>query len=90
METEIENIGLKIAGILLLKNGEISVLELKSLPFFSSQEQIDSVVNFLVTNFDAEISSKRIYKYPIPYWEKVIKIKQKRISNRVYNGQGKI
>jgi hypothetical protein len=84
METQTENIGLKIASILLLKKGEISIFEIKSIPFFTTCDQVESAINYLIINFNAEIQSRRIPDHIIPHWEKIIRIKKRHSLNRGY------
>lgn len=76
MEFRTERIGLKLAGALLLHRGELSTRDLRAMPFFTSPNQIETVIEFLIRTFSAEIYSKRVASYPIPEWEQVIRLRR--------------
>jgi len=76
MEMQTERIGLKVASAMLLHLGEISVRDIQAMPFFPNQNQIDGVLEFLMQNFNIEVYSRQISSYPIPEWEKIIRLKK--------------
>jgi hypothetical protein len=68
-------IGCKVAGALLLYNGEISKEDIRSLRFFENYEESEIVIEYILTNFDVEVYTKKITSEPIPQWEEVIRLK---------------
>jgi hypothetical protein len=76
MEFQTERIGLKLASAMLLHLGEISVKDIRAMPFFTNPDQIENVLEFLMRTFNAEIHSRRVASYPIPEWEQVIRLRK--------------
>lgn len=68
--------GLKFASALLLHHGEISIEDIKAMPFFSDASESEAVIDSLKRTFNVEVYLKRISSEPIPEWEEVIKIKR--------------
>lgn len=75
MKTDMEKIGLKLAGALLLHKGELSVGDIQSMPFFTNPDQVEHVVQFLIRTFNARIYTKQVATYPLPEWEQIIMLK---------------
>lgn len=65
----------KLAGALLLQEGELAVDDIRAMPFLTNPAQLDSVVDLLLRNFNAEVYSKRVASAPIPEWEQVIRLR---------------
>ena len=76
MELIIEKIGLKLASALLLHKGELSIKDIRSMPFFTDPNQIATVTQFLIKTFNAEIYSKQVASFPILEWEQIIRLKK--------------
>jgi len=76
MELVMENIGLKIAGALLIKYGELSVRDIQAIPFFSDSPHIETVIEYLTRFYNAEIYTKRIASSTIPEWEQIIRLRK--------------
>jgi hypothetical protein len=70
-----EQIGLRIAGALLLHYGEISIRDIRALPFFTNPLQVENAVEFIMQNFNVETYVKLITSEPIPQWEKCLKLR---------------
>ncbi len=69
-----DRIGLQIAGALLLDKGEISLEEMKAIPFFSEETDIKSLFKLLQNSFHAEVIQKKIISEYPSYYEEKIKI----------------
>lgn len=75
MQTGTDKLVVKLAGALLLQQGELSVDDIRAMPFLTNPAQLDTVVDLLLRNFNAEIYSKRVASAPIPEWEQVIRLR---------------
>lgn len=71
-----QNIGLKLAGALLMYNGELSVNDIRAMPFFSSSDESELVIKALETSFKTERYTRKVTSQPIPQWEDVIRLKK--------------
>ena len=65
-------LGTKLASMLLLHWGELSINDIAALPMFEDEEQAASVMAVLLQHFDAEIQQRRIEPSDVPTWEEVI------------------
>jgi len=75
MITNTEEIGIKVASALLLQYGELSIEDIRAIPFLSYPDEVEKVVQQLTQLFNVEIYQKQISTDPIPEWEKIIKLK---------------
>ena len=71
-----QNIGLKLAGALLMYNGELSVNDIRAMPFFSGSDESELVIKALETSFKTERYTRKVTSQPIPQWEDVIRLKK--------------
>lgn len=71
-----QNIGLKLAGALLVYHGELSVNDIRAMPFFSSSDELELVIKVLETSFKTERYTRKVTSQPIPQWEDVIRLKK--------------
>ncbi len=71
-----QDIGLKLASALLVYHGELSLNDIRSMPFFSSSDEAKLVIKALETNFKTERYTTKVASYPIPQWEDVIRLKK--------------
>jgi hypothetical protein len=75
MELRTEEIGFKIAAALLLHNGEISVSDIKAIPFVTNPDQAKYTVEYLMKTFDARKFSKLVARQPMLEWDEVISLR---------------
>jgi hypothetical protein len=71
-----QNIGLKLAGALLVYHGELSVNDIRAMPFFSGSDESELVIKALETSFKTERYTRKVTSQPIPQWEDVIRLKE--------------
>jgi len=76
MALNTEAIVLKLAGALLVRHGELSIRDIRAMPFFTSPDQAEPVIDYLIRTFDAEVYSKRVASQPLPEWEQVIRLRK--------------
>ncbi len=69
-------LALKLSAAILVKNGEISTKDIRSLPFLSRDFDADLIVNSLLKLFDAELICNKISSKPFLKWEEVIRLKK--------------
>lgn len=70
-----EKVALKISAILLLKNGEISIKDIRSIPFLKEDFNVKIIVNTLLKLYDSELVTKKIPSDSFLQWEEVIQLK---------------
>jgi hypothetical protein len=70
-----EDLGVKLAGALLLHHGEISMEDIRAMPFLMNPLEAEGVIRSLLEMFDIEISLRKVPSYPLPQWEKVMRIR---------------
>lgn len=75
MNPNIQKTALYLASALLLQKKEISVEDIKSIPFITSSDEAEAVISFLRENFKTEIYLKKISSQPILEWEEIIRLK---------------
>ena len=71
-------VSLKLASALLLHNGEVSVEDIKAMPFLTDPGESEAIINSLINTFNVEVCLKRVSLQPIPEWEEIIKLKNRR------------
>jgi len=71
-----ENIGFKVASALLLHHGELSVEQIKAMPFFRNSDESKAVIRLLQLKFNVETYTKKVTAQPIPQWEEVMRLKR--------------
>ena len=76
MRFRTEDIGLKFASALLLHCGEVSVEDIRAIPFFRSFDESEAVIKALQRRFKVEIYTRKVTAWPIPQWEEVIKLRE--------------
>ena len=67
----------RLAGMLLLHKGELSVDDIAALPLVEDEEEAALIISMLLRCFDAEIQQRRVESSAIPAWEEVILLKSK-------------
>lgn len=75
MRRDFQKAAVKVASALLMQHKELSVEDIKALPFFMSTDEAEAVIGYLRSNFDVEVYHKRISRKPILEWEEMIRLK---------------
>lgn len=75
MNIATERMGVKLASALLLHYGEVSMEDIRAMPFFASPDESEAVIRYLLATFNVEIYQRRISSYPMLQWEEVIGIR---------------
>lgn len=76
MNIKTRTIGAKVAGALLVHYGQLSVDDIRAMPFFSGPEEAEQVVELLLRTFNADIRSIRVSSDPVPQWEQLIMLRR--------------
>jgi hypothetical protein len=76
MNIRLNEIGFRFASALLLHRGELSIGDIRALPFFSSPDESEAVIEALLKNFKVERYTKMVASRPIPEWEEIIRLKK--------------
>jgi len=69
-------LAIQIAARILKKKGELSISDIKALPFLSNPQEVATVVDYLISNLHGEVYGKKVSSRPISRWEQFIRIKQ--------------
>lgn len=72
-----KTISAKLASILLLRRGELSINEIMALPFVEDVEEASLIMTMLALHFDADIEQRRVASSVLPEWEDIILLRQK-------------
>ncbi len=70
-----EDVGLRVAAALLLHKKEITVGDIRAMPFFSNADQVKCAVEYLMQNFNVRRYSRQVATYPMLEWEEVISLR---------------
>jgi hypothetical protein len=70
-----QKLALSIAAVVLLRDGEISTDDIRSLPFLSDDFDARLIVDSLLELFDAEVFNRKLSSSPFLRWEQVIRLK---------------
>lgn len=76
MKFRTQDLGLRFASALLLYHGEVSVEDIRAMPFFENLDESDSVIKALQRMFNVEICTKKVTEWPIPQWRELIRLKE--------------
>ncbi len=77
MITSISNeITIKLASALLLQNKELSLDDIRAIPFLENAQDAGFIVEALSKIFDTEIYQRRIPSSSVPQWEEIIRLKR--------------
>lgn len=68
------SLAIKIAAAVLKQKGEISVSEIKAIPFLPFEEAADAVVDYLLRHYKAELHQVRVESKPMLRWEQFIRL----------------
>ena len=75
-----KSLSTRLAGILLLRNGELSARDIRALPMVEDNEDVDLIISWLIANFDVELHQKRISSSPISEWDEIISLRSTAVS----------
>jgi hypothetical protein len=70
-----EELLFKIAATLLREHGELSIEDIRAIPFLQSQDKVTDVVNYLLREFNAEIVQRSVTNKPFLKWERIIRLR---------------
>lgn len=76
MNIDTKKIAMRLTCALLLQRKEISVEDIKAIPFFMSPDEAEAVISFLRENFNVEVYLKKVSSHPILEWEEIIRLKE--------------
>ncbi|HKZ50963.1 MAG TPA: hypothetical protein VJ256_04310 [Dehalococcoidia bacterium] len=79
-EHSFDTLSTKIAALLLLHEGEITLTDIEALPLVESQAMAAAIAMRLVEAFSAERSQRKRSKGDISFWEDVIRLRQPGIA----------
>ena len=65
----------RLAGSLLKEQRELSLEDIRAIPLVETQENLNEVVNYLLTEFNAELIQRSVTKDPFLRWERVIRLR---------------
>ena len=74
---------LNISAAILLKKGEISTEDIRSLPFLKKDVDIYVIVKSLLKLFDAELTCNRVSSKPFLIWEETIRLKSRQPQQQI-------
>lgn len=67
---------IRVAAALLQQRGELSINDIKAIPFLFTPDEVETVVEYLISHLHGEIYQKKVSSRPISRWEQFIRIKQ--------------
>jgi hypothetical protein len=70
-----EKVSLRLATLLLLSKKEVSFSELEALPTVRDRSDVEEIIEFLTSNFDAEKITKKTASWPLLSWDTIIKLR---------------
>lgn len=76
MNIDIQKTALRLATALLFQRKELSVEDIKAMPFFISPDEAEAVISFLRRNPNVESYLKKVSSHPIMEWEEILRVKQ--------------
>ena len=69
---KVNNISLKLAAALLLQKGELTISDIRALPFVDSEEFAKVIAFSLQNRFNAEWGQRKIQTSGVSHWEDVL------------------
>jgi hypothetical protein len=70
-----ERLTFQLAAWLLLHNKKVSFSELEALPTVEDKADVEEIIAFLTSRFDAEKVVVKTASWPLLSWETVVKLK---------------
>jgi hypothetical protein len=74
MTKQLQDVGYLYVKAILQKEGEISLDEIKSMPFFDGDSDYNAVISALKRDYNIRIVSRQISSYPVLEWEEMIEL----------------
>jgi len=72
----LNKLSLELAERLLLKNGELSIQDIKGIPFLHDERDAETIFFLLKNKYQAEVYYRKISVSELPYWDEIIKLKK--------------
>lgn len=66
-----------LASLLLMYKGELSLDDIRALPFVEDEADVIAIMSALYHNFDCDLQQERIKAAEIPSWKEVIRLRTK-------------
>jgi len=73
---DLTDVSTKIAAALLLQHREISVGDIRALPFVESDDDAWDIVGALCRSFRIDMVQRRDPTNPIPAWEDILQLRE--------------
>lgn len=70
-----EDLIFKVAAMLLREQRELSLEDIRAIPFIESQEKVNEVASYLLREFNAEMVQRSVTNKPFLRWERVIRLR---------------
>ena len=72
---ETEDLMFKVAATLLREQRELSLEDIRAIPFIDSQQKVREVVNYLLREFNAELVQRSVTNKPFLKWERIVRLR---------------
>jgi hypothetical protein len=69
-----EKLSFRLAAWLLLKKQQVTFTELEALPTVKDEKDVQAIIDYLTTHFDAEKSTQKVASWPMLSWETIVKL----------------
>lgn len=69
-----EKLSFRLAAWLLLKKKEVSFTELEALPTVKDEKDVEAIIDYLTSHFNAEKTTQKTASWPMLSWETVVKL----------------
>lgn len=74
MKKQLQDVGYLYVKAILKKDGQISVNDIKSMPFFNKDSDYKDVISALKRDYNIRIVSRQISSHPVLEWEEIIEL----------------
>lgn len=68
-------IAIHIAATILKQKGELSMSDIKAIPFLSNPQEVKKVIGYLIDHLNGEVYQRKVKSQPIAQWEQFIRIR---------------
>ena len=69
-----EKLSFRLAAWLLLKKKEVSFTELEALPTVKDDKDVEAIIDYLTSHFNAEKTTRKTASWPMLSWETVVRL----------------
>jgi hypothetical protein len=69
-----EKLSFRLAAWLLLKKKQVSFTDLEALPTVKDEKDVQAIIDYLTSHFDAEKTTQKTASWPMLSWETVVKL----------------